>query len=427
MQIHTVKRNDNLWNLSKTYGVPVEHIAQVNEIDEQLPLVIGQALIIPTVASGNTHIVQAGESLWSIARRYGVSIQDIMTTNQLQNPAMLQTGQLLTIPAPTRPEIEVNAYLDRFDETGVNDVKQHAAELTYVACFSYAVTSDGELEPLQDEAVIEAAIASGVAPMMTITNILDEGFSGELIHQVLNDDMAYHQLIATVSNTMNDKGFKALNIDFEYVPPDDRELYNQFLRDITTHLHQFQFLVSSALAPKYSSGQSGVLYEAHDYRAHGEILDFVVIMTYEWGWTGGPPRAVAPINEVMKVITYAISEIPAHKILLGVPLYGYHWTLPFVEGTSRAVTVNNNSAVTLAREKKAEILYDQTAESPYFSFYDEQKVQHIVWYEDARSIQAKFNLVKRFGLRGVSYWKLGIPFPANWYLLSENFTIKKLI
>lgn len=426
MQIHTVKRNDTLWNLATAYGVPIEQIAEVNEIDPQLPLVIGQAIIIPSAATGNSHRVQAGESLWTIARSYGVSVQDLMDANQLQNPAMLQVGQILTIPAVKKPEIEVNGYLDRFDETGVNYVRQHGDELTYVTCFSYHVMDDGSLTPLEDEAVIAAAIAANVAPMMAITNILNDGFSGDLINRILHDDTAYHQLIANVSNTMNDKGFKALNIDFEYIPPDDRELYNQFLRDITAHLHQFGYLVSSALAPKYSGRQTGVLYEAHDYKAHGEILDFVVIMTYEWGWTGGPPLAVAPINEVMKVISYAVSEIPPQKILLGVPLYGYHWTLPYVQGTSRAVTINSNNAVNLAREKNAEIKYDQTAESPTFSFYDEEKREHVVWFEDARSIQAKFNLVKRYNLRGVSYWKLGIPFPANWFLLRENFTIKKL-
>jgi len=426
MQIHTVKRNDTLWNLSKSYGVPISHIAEVNEIDEQLPLVIGQSVIIPTIASGNTHKVQSGESVWTIARRYGVSVQDIVDANHIQNPATLQIGQLLAIPVPSRPQIEVNGYLDKFDEAAVNELKQHAPELTYVTCFSYQVTRDGDLRALQDEAVIKAALENGVTPMMAITNIANDGFSSELVHHILNDDISFHQLIANTANMMQDKGFKTLNIDFEYIPPEDHDAYIKFLKEITTHLHQFKYLVSTALAPKYSSTQSGVLYESHDYKAIGEIVDFVILMTYEWGWTGGPPRAVAPINEVMKVMNYAVSVISPQKIMLGIPLYGYEWTLPYVQGTSRAVTINSNNAVKLAREKKAEITYDQTAESPTFSYYDDQKKQHTVWYEDARSIQAKFNLVKRYQLRGVSYWKLGIPFPANWYLLGENFTVKKL-
>jgi len=426
MQIHTVKRNDSLWNLAQQYGVPLQHIVEVNAIEENEPLVVGQALIIPSPNGNRTHIVARGESLWAIARQYGLTLTELAAANHLTNPAAIQIGQTLVIPAPKLTTIEVNGYMERFDEAAAAEIKQISNELTYVTVFSYRINADGTLIELDDEALREAALSSGVAPMMGISNISDEGFSRELIHEVLSNQQSYTHLITTVSNTMQERGFKALNIDFEYIPPEDRELYNNFLRDITAHLHQFGLLVSTAVAPKYSAGQQGILYEAHDYRAHGEIVDFVIIMTYEWGWTGGPPRAVAPLNEVSKVINYALTEIPANKIMMGVPLYGYHWTLPFVEGESRAAALSTEAAVRLARERKAAIEYDNTAQSPHFSFYDTEGKQHIVWFEDARSLQAKFNLVKQYGLRGISYWKLGIQADMNWYLLSENFTVKKL-
>ncbi|MCM3635027.1 MULTISPECIES: glycosyl hydrolase family 18 protein [Paenibacillus] len=426
MQIHTVRRNDSLWNLAQTYGVPLQHIVEVNAIEESDPLVVGQALIIPSQPGNRTHTVARGESLWSIARQYGLTLTELAAANQLTNPAMIQVGQTLIIPPPKLTTIEVNGYMERMDEEAAAEIRQISDELTYATMFSYKIKTDGTLIELNDEVVREAAIASGVAPMMAITNISEEGFSRELIHEVLNNDLSYTHLITTVSNTMQERGFKALNIDFEYIPPEDRELYNNFLRDITAHLHQFGYLVSTAVAPKYRADQPGILYESHDYRAHGEIVDFVIIMTYEWGWTGGPPRAVAPLNEVAKVISYALTEIPANKIMMGIPLYGYHWTLPFVEGESRAAALSTNAAINLARERKAAIEYDNTAQSPHFSFYDTEGKQHIVWFEDARSLQAKFNLVKQYGLRGVSYWKLGIPAETNWYLLSENFTVKKI-
>jgi spore germination protein len=52
---------------------------------------------------------------------------------------------------------------------------------------------------------------------------------------------------------------------------------------------------------------------------------------------------------------------------------------------------------------------------------------HEVWFEDARSAQAKFETVKEYGLSGISYWALGYPFPQNWTLLAENFQVNKLI
>ncbi|URN95112.1 MAG: glycosyl hydrolase family 18 protein [Candidatus Pristimantibacillus lignocellulolyticus] len=426
MQIHTVARNDSLWNLARTYGVPLEHIVEVNNIGESDALVVGQALIIPTPSSSKTHKVARGESLWAIARQYGLSLQEIAAANNISNPALIKPGQIIIIPAPQLMTIEVNGYIERYDDVAQKEVRERANELTYLSIFSYHIKEDGTLVSIDDEALRETAIANGVTPMMVISNISEQGFSGELISHVLNTQQSYTHLITTVANTMAERGFKALNIDFEYIPPEDRELYNQFLRDITRHLHQFNYLVSSAVAPKTSSDQVGRLYEAHDYKVHGEVLDFVIIMTYEWGWTGGPPRAVAPLNEVSKVINYALTEIPANKIMLGIPLYGYEWTLPYESGVSRARALSTEAATSLAREKKAAIEYDSTAQSPHFSFYDENKKEHVVWFEDARSLQAKFNLVKQHDLRGVSYWKLGIIADTNWYLLSENFNVAKL-
>src|SRR5699024_11318101 len=87
--------------------------------------------------------------------------------------------------------------------------------------------------------------------------------------------------------------------------------------------------------------------EAHDYAAHGEIADFSVLMTYEWGYSAGPPLPVSPINEVQKVLDYAISVMPSDKILLGQNLYGYDWTLPFVQGESFARAIRDRKSTRL--------------------------------------------------------------------------------
>ena len=146
-------------------------------------------------------------------------------------------------------------------------------------------------------------------------------------------------------------------------------------------------------------------------------------MTYEWGYSGGPAMAVSPIGPVRKVLEYAISEMPASKILMGQNLYGYDWTLPFVQGTV-AKALSPQQAIALAAANHVQIQYDTRAQAPFFK-YTENGKQHEVWFEDARSIQAKFNLIKELGLRGMSYWKLGLSFPQNWLLITENFNVVK--
>lgn len=425
MQIHVVQKGDTLWNLSQKYDVPLNDIMNANGLDESSVLVIGQSVIIPSEVT--SHTVRAGESLWTIAQKYGVTMQELAKVNQLTNPALIYPGQKLYIPQPSKPVIESNAYTEKFGESGIQLVGEVGPYLTYLSPFSYRARSDGSLTPLDDSAIIGAAYEQRVAPMMVITNFENGTFSSEIAHNLLTNADAQENLLSNIEQTMQTKGYLAINVDFEYVPPADRELYNAFLRSLVERLHPLGFKVSTALAPKTSAAQTGTLYEAHDYEAHGRIVDFVIIMTYEWGWSGGPPRAVAPLNEVVKVLQYALSVIPADKIVMGMPLYGYNWTLPYVQGGPWAPTISPHEAVKLAARQGAEIQYDNESQSPFFNYYDEQGREHVVWFEDARSVQAKFNIVKTYGLRGVSYWVLGLAFPQNWFLLNANFQIKKLV
>ena len=134
--------------------------------------------------------------------------------------------------------------------------------------------------------------------------------------------------------------------------------------------------------------------------------------------------AVAPINKVREVVDYALTEIPAEKILLGMPNYGYDWPLPYERGVTVAPSIGNAQAVEIAIANSAEIQFDELAQSPFFRYVN-QGVEHEVWFEDVRSIEAKFMLVKEYGLRGVGYWQLMRLFRANWYLLTEEFLVEK--
>jgi spore germination protein len=134
--------------------------------------------------------------------------------------------------------------------------------------------------------------------------------------------------------------------------------------------------------------------------------------------------AVSPIGPVRQVLEYALTEMPGSKILMGQNLYGYDWTLPYKPGNPQAQAISPQRGIELARERNAAILYDTTAQAPYFNYWRDGK-EHVVWFEDARSIQAKFNLIKELGLRGISYWHMGFKFPQNWTLLNETFKVKK--
>lgn len=416
---HTVKRGETLWRIAKTYGVPIETIIQANQLTNPNSLQIGTVLIIPP----RIYTVQPGDTLWAIAQRFGTTVAEIVRWNNIQDPQLIYVGTHLTIPFPKRA-IEVNAYVLNMGRTGAQEIHEIGDLLTFATLFVYGIKENGSLTSLQDKDVIQAALEERVVPMMCITNFTYQDPGTSLAHTILANSDLQERLFSTIIQTMKEKGYRGLNVDFENVAQTDRELYNQFLQRAVDRLHPEGFFVSTAVAPKTSGAQKGLLYEAIDYEAQGRIVDFVILMTYEWGYRLGPPQAISPLNEIRRVIEYALSVMPREKIVMGFQLYARDWLLPHVKG-QEAETFDMQEAIRRAIQYGATIEYDEVAQSPFYRYTDEQGRQHEVWFEDARSAQAKFQLVDEFGLRGISYWVLGYPFPQNWQLLKDQFTIIK--
>lgn len=423
MIIHVVKPGESLYSIARFYGASQNRIASENELRNPNELVIGQTLVITEGTS--KHKVQPGQSIYLIASQYGVSVRALLAANPNINPAQLSVGQIINIPIRTekRGTIDVNGYA--FPNISMEVLRKTLPYLTFLSIFSYEVNADGTLKTINDQPLIDAARAAGVAPVMVITNLSESGFSSDLARTILTNQAVQDTLLNNVIANMRAKNYRGLDIDFEYIYPENREDYNNFLRKTVNRLRPLGYTITSALAPKTSADQKGLLYEAHDYPVHGALLDHVILMTYEWGYTFGPPLAVAPINEIRKVLNYAVTAIPRDKILMGIPNYGYDWTLPYVEG-SRAATVTNTGAVDLAVREKAAIQYNDVSKAPYFNYYDDAKKQHVVWFEDARSIEAKLELVDEYNLGGVSYWTINRYFPQNWLVLSSMYDIAKV-
>ena len=376
------------------------------------------------------YIVQPGDSVFRIAREQNVSVESIIYNNQLEYPYPLVIGQALLlskgISNTDRRLIETGGYAYPYIDRSV--LTQTLPYLSKLFVFSYGFTTDGELLPTQvdDSFMIEAARSYGVAPILTLTPLgADGNFSNYLISQIVNSEQKKRRLISDLIGTIQSKNFQGVDIDFEYILLEDRLAFVQFVVDVRNAVNAIGYPVSVALAPKTSDNQKGTLYEGKDYRLLGEAADEVLLMTYEWGYTYGPPMAVAPIDEVRRVVEYAVTRISPEKINLGIPNYGYDWTLPFVQGESKARVIGNVQAVQIAALNGAEILFDERAKSPYFIYYKDG-VAHEVWFEDVRSMEAKFTLVQEYGLKGMGYWQIMRLFLANWLLLADIFRIRRV-
>ena len=372
------------------------------------------------------YTVKPGDTLFDIAQKNGVTISTLVAANQLSDPYKLPVGLALVIPGQSIRErsIVVNGYAF----PGISDIALLGAlqYLTYLSVFSAKTRIDGTITELNDTALIRKCYVNGVAPVLTLTNQRESGgFSGDIAHAVIADEEVKTKLIQNVMEYLDRRNYFGLNIDFEYVREEDRTLYTQFLMDFAAALRRVGYSLSVALAPKISQEQSGLLYTAHDYAAVGSIADKVIIMTYEWGYTYGEPMAVAPIDKVRQVLDYAVMEMPPEKILMGMANYGYSWTLPYKKGTA-ARPLSLSEIPQTAYSQYADIRFDDTAQSPFFRYYDSAGTEHIAWFEDPRSIEAKLKLVSEYGLGGVSYWNINTLYRPNWAVLSGMYGIEKV-
>ena len=431
MIIHTVKSGDSIYSIAREYGTSPTRIIQDNLLENPSKLAAGEDIVIlrPTAA----YTVRGGDSLASIARNYSTTVQTLYRNNPiLGGKPNVYPGQMLNISyeAPPLGEIATNGYAYATIDRDV--LRRTLPYLTYLSVFSYGIGGQGGLiSPDGDEDELVALSREyGTVPLLVLTSLGEDGrFSSATVERVLSDNALSETVIENTVRTVGEQGYGGVDVDFEYVPAEYAEAYADFVSRMKAALGG-EMTVFVSLAPKISADQPGLLYEGHSYPLLGNAADRALLMTYEWGYTYGPPLPVSPIGSVRRVVDYGVSEISPDKVMLGVPNYGYDWALPYIRGTSKAQSLGNVQAVELALQRKAEIKYDEGAAAPFFTYYDRPEtysdaVEHVVWFENARSVDAMLRLVNEYGLYGIGVWNLTRYFPSLWNVLNSLYSIKK--
>ncbi|WP_306479782.1 LysM peptidoglycan-binding domain-containing protein [Mediterraneibacter sp.] len=377
------------------------------------------------------YVVEKGDTLSKIAASSGVPVWKIVYDNQLQDKNQIVPGQallLLKVKEGQEEEDEkdeqislaegktVGGYAYPFIDAEI--LEQSFPALKELLVFSYGFTFEGDLIlPAQDDLwLVETAWRHGAKPLMVLTPFSGGAFNNQLVKVLVENAEVQERLLEQLLEEVEKRGFAGVNIDFEYVLPENKEQYAQLIQKMRESMNKKGYTVSVAVPPKVSDRQKGLLVEGVDYKLVGESADYVFLMTYEWGYTYGPPMAVAPLDKVRQVAEYALGQIPAEKLILGIPNYGYDWQLPYERGITKARTIGNIEAVNLAVSQGSDIQYAPTAQSPWFT-YKTGGMEHVVWFEDVRSIQAKWKLVQDLDLAGAWYWNLMRKFRSNWLML----------
>lgn len=426
MEIYTVQPGDTAASIAERFGVSLQRLISDNSLTFSGQLAVGQALLI--LRPETVHTFKRGDTLFSIAQAYGTSVMQLYRNNPfLIGADYIPEGTQIAVTFDTSPteNIQVSGFAYGYINRRV--LEAALPYLTYVIVFGYGFNEDGSLIEVDDIDIIEMSHEYGVSVFLGLTSINADGtFGSGKIERLLTDLDFQNMVIEELINVIQRKNAQGLDIDMEYISPSLRIEFAAFVENATRQLNAVGLETHVDLAPKTSADQIGTLYEAHDYGLLGNAANLVFLMTYEWGYTYGPPMAVAPLPSVKRVLDYALTEIPADKIFLGIPNYGYNWKLPYEKGVTAAVTLGNLTAVNLAIENNAEIIFDEFSQSPYFYYTDPEGAERVVWFEDVRSLRGKFTLVTESSIRGCGYWNLMRPFPQNFLLLNSMFNIVKV-
>ncbi|WP_339165113.1 glycosyl hydrolase family 18 protein [Siminovitchia sp. FSL W7-1587] len=413
MFIYVVKIGDSLFSIAAKFRITMESLRITNGLRTDR-LVPGQDLLIPS----NLYIVQPGDSLFSIAQLAFVPAETIRLYNGLPSD-QLTIGMELYLPPREKYSEEGLSYLTpSTPERNRRNVQTFAPLISNFGIFEYHILPNGSLSTLNDEQLISLIWENKSRPIVVITNLTETGFSPELTRRVLNNPQLRQRVIDNIYNLMKSKRYAGVNVDFERILESERDLYTGFLAALRDRLRPEGYQLSVAVPAKTSDDIPWL--RGFDYGGIGAAVDFVFIMAYDFHEASSLPGPVAPITEVRKTLDYALTKMGRDKIVLGVPRYGYNWTMANGDVISaRAFSVSN--AIATAMRYQVPIQYSAEFEQPYYTYWDESGKRHVVWFEDVRARAAKFQLAVQYRIRGVGSWQLGLHFPQSGYLVREFF------
>ena len=209
------------------------------------------------------HRVKTGQTPESIAEEYGIPVQSLLSENSLTSD---DPGQTLVIKysGEKSRDLIVNGYAYPFiDEAVLRSVLPY---LTYLTVFTYGFREDGSLIPADDAEITGIARSYGVKTLLLISTLGEDGkFNNMLSTRLFSDTAAQERLIGALLEAVRSRGYSGVEVDFEYIPRDDANRYVLFLTRLADALHAEGYQLFTALAPKTSADQPGLLYEGHDY------------------------------------------------------------------------------------------------------------------------------------------------------------------
>lgn len=273
-------------------------------------------------------------------------------------------------------------------------------------------TAEGHIQDNSDFLYARDAKAKGYKLWPLITN----NFDPEMTHAWLHDEAAKKYIIRQLVYYAQQYPIEGYNFDFENIYDTDRDALSEFVEEAVKALHKENLIVSMDITVKMNVANWSSCY---DRKRLGKVLDYVVLMAYdEHGRLSKTSGSVASLSWVEKGLQNLQTEVPAKKIILGIPLYMRLWQEDSA-GNVTAQTLNMMKAEEIIQTKDITPTWLPATGQYYFS-YKEKGYTYKVWQENAKSLKLKLALVNKYNLAGVAAWRKGFETPDIWPMISEE-------
>ncbi|SHJ57545.1 spore germination protein [Anaerocolumna jejuensis DSM 15929] len=428
MDIYIVQQGDTIYYIADKYGISVEKLTQDNGLIFPYNLVIGQAIVI--AIPKQSHTVQQGDTLQSIADTYNIPLMQLLRNNPfLSDRQYLYQGEELVISYNTIGGITMNGYA--YPHIMQDTLLKTLPNLTYISILNYQIAENGEIISFQDDSeVIIKSKEYGVIPLMLITPLLPQGVPDyqTSIRTLLNEEYQ-DKLIDKFIEIIHVKGYYGVNIIFNFLNVDTQSLFLNFTKKVSNRAKQEGLLFFLTINYKIKETNNEIIFEKVNYSNFNDYVDGFVFLDFVWGTNYSPPKPVCNMYHIGILVDYLISSgVSKNKLIIGKPIVGYDWKLPFKLG-SGANSLTLFSALDLAYNFDAIIGFDKESQTPYY--YKELLIdltsEHIVWYLDSRSFNSLDKLIIDTNLNGAGIWNIMIYYPQLWIVVYSQYDIIKLI
>ena len=290
------------------------------------------------------------------------------------------------------------------DPESLASLQRNAGLITHVSPTWYRMTGDLNVASRMTPDVAALARERGIAIHPLIVN---EGFDADIAHRILATPESRRRAAEIIAALVFDGDYDGINMDFEGTFGRSRDNYTDLLRRLGELLRpRGKWLTVDVVSQTRPVGEypvDGSWASPFDYAALGEICDRVMLMGYDYSMA--EPGPVTPHWWLEYVIDWALKQMPAARIVVGLPFYARHWVISD-EGISPPYGLKQDESIQFVAKsgRQAEYL---PRDGTYRAVWSDGAGEHHVYYDNAETLEAKMNLVAKKGIEGVAFWRLG--------------------